>query len=218
MTTRVLLVDDHELIREGLARAFERDAGMSVIGQAGSVAEALSAWRALRPDVVTDLQLPDGSGLGIVRAVRSDSADVGLVMLTMHAADAQMLAAMEVGASAFLGKEARGTEVVAAAAHAVKASRLPVARVDGGGDASRVDRGGSPDSPGQGGPRAVGGRTRLGRDRRPALPGRVHGQDPRHADLPEARRQQPCPGVGGGDEHGTAAAQGPHRKRRSGPK
>jgi DNA-binding NarL/FixJ family response regulator len=122
MTTRVLLVDDHELIREGLARAFERDAGMSVIGQAASVAEALSAWRALRPDVVvTDLQLADGSGLDIVRAVRSDSANVGLVMLTMHAADAQMLAAMEAGASAFLGKEARGTEVVAAAAHAVNA-------------------------------------------------------------------------------------------------
>lgn len=122
MTTRVLLVDDHELIRQGLARAFERDPGMSVIGQAGSVAEALSAWRALRPDVVvTDLQLPDGTGLDIVRALRSESTDVGLVMLTMHAADAQMFSAMEAGASAFLGKEARGAEVVAAARHSANA-------------------------------------------------------------------------------------------------
>lgn len=122
MTTRVLLVDDHELIRQGLARAFERDPGMAVVGQAGSVAEGLAAWRALRPDVVvTDLQLPDGTGLDIVRAARRDSADVGLVMLTLHAADAQMLAAMEAGASAFLGKEARGAEVVAAAAHAANA-------------------------------------------------------------------------------------------------
>jgi DNA-binding NarL/FixJ family response regulator len=124
MTTRVLLVDDHELIRQGLARAFERDPGMAVVGQAGSVAEGLAAWRALRPDVVvTDLQLPDGTGLDIVRAARRDSAEVGLVMLTLHAADAQMLAAMEAGASAFLGKEARGAEVVAAAAHAANAPR-----------------------------------------------------------------------------------------------
>ncbi len=124
MTTRVLLVDDHELIREGLARAFERDAGMSVVGQAGSVAEALAAWKALRPDVVvTDLQLPDGTGLDIIRAIRGESADAGLVMLTMHASDAQILDAMEAGASAFLGKEARGAEVVGAAAHAAKAPR-----------------------------------------------------------------------------------------------
>ena len=69
--TNVLLVDDHELIRQGLARAFERDGSMTVIGQAGSVAEALTAWKALRPDVVvTDLQLPDGTGLDIVRALR----------------------------------------------------------------------------------------------------------------------------------------------------
>ncbi|MFC4785183.1 response regulator transcription factor [Nocardioides sp. MAHUQ-72] len=122
--TSVLLVDDHELIRQGLARAFERDSSMTVVGQAGSVAEALAAWRTLRPEVVvTDLQLPDGTGLDIVRALRADSAQVGLVMLTMHAGDAQIFAAMEAGASAFLNKASRGDEVVSAAAHAVKAPR-----------------------------------------------------------------------------------------------
>ena len=122
--TNLLLVDDHELIRQGLARAFERDGSMTVIGQAASVADALSAWRTLRPDVVvTDLQLPDGTGLDIVRALRAESCDVGLVMLTMHTGDAQIFAAMEAGASAFLNKEARGSEVVGAAAHAAKAPR-----------------------------------------------------------------------------------------------
>jgi DNA-binding NarL/FixJ family response regulator len=124
MSTTVLLVDDHELIRQGLARAFERDGSMTVAGQAASVAEGLAAWKNLRPDVVvTDLQLPDGSGLDIVRSLRAESPEVGLVMLTMHSGDAQIFAAMEAGASAFLNKEARGSEVVGAAAHAAKAPR-----------------------------------------------------------------------------------------------
>lgn len=124
MTINVLLVDDHELIRQGLARAFERDESMTVVGQAASVAEALIAWRRLRPQViVTDLQLPDGTGLDIIRAVRSESDEVGIVMLTMHTGDAQIFAAMEAGASAFLNKEARGSEVVTAAGHAARAPR-----------------------------------------------------------------------------------------------
>jgi DNA-binding NarL/FixJ family response regulator len=122
--TGILLVDDHELIRQGLARAFEREGTMSVVGQAGSVTEALAAWQALRPQVVvTDLRLPDGVGFEIVRAIRAESVEVGLVMLTMHAGDAQIFAAMEAGASAFLNKACRGDEVVSAAAHAAKAPR-----------------------------------------------------------------------------------------------
>lgn len=122
--TRVLLVDDHELIRQGLARAFERDPGMLVVGQAGSVVKALAAYEQLLPDVlVTDLQLPDGNGLDIIRALRQQSADVGLVMLTMHSGDDQIFAAMEAGASAFVGKDAPSTEVVSAAKHASVAPR-----------------------------------------------------------------------------------------------
>jgi DNA-binding NarL/FixJ family response regulator len=128
MATTVLLVDDHELIRQGLARAFERTEGLEVVAQAATVSEALAAYSAHRPDaVVTDLQLPDGTGLDIVRAVRRDSAAVGLVLLTMHTADAQVFAAMEAGASAFLGKETRGDEVARIVAHAVAAPRSFVA-------------------------------------------------------------------------------------------
>ena len=68
--------------------------------------------------MVTDLQLPDGTGLDIVRAVRRGSDRVGLVVLTMHSGDDQIFAAMEAGASAFVGKDAPSTEVVKAARHA----------------------------------------------------------------------------------------------------
>jgi DNA-binding NarL/FixJ family response regulator len=124
MSTTVLLVDDHELIRQGLARAFERDADMTVVGQAGNVAEGISAWRTLQPDVVvTDLQLPDGHGLEVVRAIRETSDTTGVVVLTMHAGDDQIFAAMEAGASGFVGKDTRATEVVSAAKHAAVAPR-----------------------------------------------------------------------------------------------
>ena len=79
MTTRVLLIDDHELIRQGLARAFERDDEMTVVGQAGSVAEGVKTYADLEPDVVvTDLELPDGHGLDVVRQVRQTSDAVGV--------------------------------------------------------------------------------------------------------------------------------------------
>jgi len=122
--TRVVLVDDHELIRQGLAKAFERDPGMGVVGQAGSVVQALAAYDSLTPDVlVTDLQLPDGSGLDIIRSIRQRDEKIGLVMLTMHSGDDQIFAAMEAGASAFVGKDAPSRDVVSAARHAATAPR-----------------------------------------------------------------------------------------------
>ena len=124
MSTTVLLVDDHELIRQGLARAFERDADMTIVGQAANVADGVAAWRSLQPDVViTDLQLPDGHGLEVVRAVRASDDTTGVVVLTMHAGDDQIFAAMEAGASGFVGKDTRASEVVSAAKHAAVSPR-----------------------------------------------------------------------------------------------
>ncbi|MFL6109336.1 MAG: response regulator [Marmoricola sp.] len=122
MTTSVLLVDDHELIRHGLAGAFTRDESFTVAGQAGTIADGLALATSVQPDVlVVDLQLPDGSGLDLVRALRKERKDVGLVVLTMYAGDEQIFAAMDAGASAFVGKDAPSTEVVAAARHAAVA-------------------------------------------------------------------------------------------------
>ena len=122
--TTVLLVDDHELIRDGLTGIFSAQPDMEVLGAAESVAEALSMLAEQLPDVVvTDLQLPDGTGLDIVRRVRRESDKVGLVVLTMHAGDDQIFSAMEAGASAFVGKDAPSTEVVKAARHAAVSPR-----------------------------------------------------------------------------------------------
>lgn len=124
MSTSVLLVDDHELIRHGLAMAFARDAGFSVVGEAGTVADAHEAISALSPDVVViDLRLPDGSGLDLVRALRKERNDLGLVVLTMYAGDEQIFAAMDAGASAFVGKDSPSGEVIAAARHAAVSPR-----------------------------------------------------------------------------------------------
>lgn len=122
--TTILMVDDHELIRSGLSGAFQASGEFEVVGQAGSVAEALAAARRTQPDVVvTDVRLPDGSGLDIVRALRDERPEVGLVVLTMYAGDEQLFAAMDAGASAFVGKDAPSTEVINAAKHAAVSPR-----------------------------------------------------------------------------------------------
>src|SRR5258708_12279447 len=117
--TKVLLVDDHDLIRKGLRHAFERDRNFEVVGEAGTAADAVRQAVALQPDVVMlDRRLPDGSGLEATRALRKSSATMGIVVLTMYAGDDQLFGALEAGASAFVPKTAPADEVVAAARHA----------------------------------------------------------------------------------------------------
>jgi DNA-binding NarL/FixJ family response regulator len=121
---RVLLVDDHDLIRQGLSRAFERQTDFMVAGEAASVAEGLKLATTLKPDVVvTDVRLPDGTGLDVVRRLRESDSDIGLVVLTMYAGDEQLFAALEAGASAFVAKDAPADDVVAAARHALVSPR-----------------------------------------------------------------------------------------------
>jgi DNA-binding NarL/FixJ family response regulator len=121
---RVLLIDDHDLIRQGLARAFERQEDFKVCGQAASVAEGLRQFAALSPDVlITDVRLPDGLGFDLVREIRKQGHDTGIVVLTMYAGDEQLFAALEAGASAFVAKDAPADEVVAAARHALVSPR-----------------------------------------------------------------------------------------------
>ncbi len=121
---RILLVDDHELIRNGLGAVIDLEDDLDVIATAGSVAEALAAYAQLKPDVViADLQLQDGTGLDIVRTIRKGNDQVGLIVLTMHSGDDQIFAAMEAGASGFVGKDAPAGEVVKAARHAAVSPR-----------------------------------------------------------------------------------------------
>src|SRR5918993_1647714 len=115
----VLLVDDHELIRQGLARAFERTPDFTVAGEAGSVSDGVTLAGRLQPDVVvTDVRLPDGTGLDLVRQLRSNKPELGIVVLTMYAGDEQLFGALEAGASAFVSKDSPSEDVLAAARHA----------------------------------------------------------------------------------------------------
>jgi DNA-binding NarL/FixJ family response regulator len=121
---RILLVDDHELIRNGLGAVIDLEDDLTVVAMAGSVAEALAAYAEAKPDVViADLQLQDGTGLDIVRMIRKTGDEVGLIVLTMHSGDDQIFAAMEAGASGFVGKDAPAGEVVRAARHAAVSPR-----------------------------------------------------------------------------------------------
>jgi DNA-binding NarL/FixJ family response regulator len=119
MAKSILLVDDHELIRYGLRLAFERSDDFIVVGEAGSVRDALRLAREHAPDVaVVDMRLPDGTGLDATRGLRELFPDIGIVILTMYAGDDQLFAALDAGASSFVAKNAASSDVVAAARHA----------------------------------------------------------------------------------------------------
>lgn len=122
MGIRVLLVDDHALIRDGLRRAFEQTDDLEVVGEAASCEEALAMVRALAPDVaVIDVNLGDGNGIELVKLLRGQRADLGLVVCTMYEGDEQLLGALEAGASGFVLKSAPADDVVAAARQAAGA-------------------------------------------------------------------------------------------------
>jgi DNA-binding NarL/FixJ family response regulator len=115
----VVLVDDHELIRQGLRHAFEAEADFEVVGEAGTLEAGRHVIEEQAPDVVVlDVRLPDGSGLDLARAVRASQPTLGIVILTMYAGDEQLFGALDAGASAFVAKDAPADDVVAAARHA----------------------------------------------------------------------------------------------------
>jgi DNA-binding NarL/FixJ family response regulator len=124
VSTTVVLVDDHELIRQGLRRAFERTGDFTVVGEAGTVQDGLTVIDQQQPDVVIfDVRLPDGSGVDAARKVRAGHPTMGIVVLTMYAGDDQLFGALEAGASAFVPKDAPADDVIAAARHAAVSPR-----------------------------------------------------------------------------------------------
>ena len=115
MPLRVLLVDDHEVVRQGLASLLERHPGFQVVAQAGSVAEAIEVAGRYRPDlVVMDVRLPDGSGIEAAREIRAEHPHVKLLMLTSYPDEDAVFAAIAAGASGYLLKQSRGRDLVAA--------------------------------------------------------------------------------------------------------
>ena len=111
----VLLVDDHEVVREGLAALLARRPAFQVVAEAGSVAEAMIAARRFKPDlVVMDVRLPDGTGIEACRDIRAEMPDTRVVMLTSYPDEEAVMAAILAGASGYLLKQIRGRDLVAA--------------------------------------------------------------------------------------------------------
>lgn len=111
--TRILLCDDHEVVREGLRGLIARQEGMTVVGEAGTVAEAVDAAARTKPDVVImDVRLPDGSGVEACRTIREARPLTKVIMLTSYADDEALFASIIAGASGYLLKQTRGQAVV----------------------------------------------------------------------------------------------------------
>lgn len=104
-TIRVLSVDDHQLLREGIAAVIEGQEDMTLVAQASNGREAVESFRRLRPDVtLMDLRMPDMSGIEAITAIRSEFRDARIVVLTTYAGDAQAAAALRAGAVGYLLK------------------------------------------------------------------------------------------------------------------
>src|SRR3954467_3592942 len=110
---RVFLLDDHEVVRRGVADGLESDPGIRVIGEAKNAAEALARVPALRPDVaVLDVRLPDGDGVSVCRELRSRMPDLKVIMLTSYSDDEALFEAIMAGASGYLLKQILGQDLV----------------------------------------------------------------------------------------------------------
>jgi DNA-binding NarL/FixJ family response regulator len=112
---RLLVVDDHEVVRQGLVALLERREAFQVVAEAGTVAESIEQARRHQPDIVImDVRLPDGSGIEACRAIRAELPATRVVMLTSYPDEEAVLSAIVAGASGYLLKQIRGRDLVAA--------------------------------------------------------------------------------------------------------
>ncbi|WP_193597927.1 response regulator [Microbacterium sp. YJN-G] len=121
----VFLVDDHEIVRQGLAAAIDSQEGLRVIGEASNVADAVHRIAATEPDVaVLDLRLPDGNGIDLCRQIRQSQPEVNCLILTAYDDDDAMFAAVVAGASGYLLKSVRAAELIDAIRRVASGGRL----------------------------------------------------------------------------------------------
>ena len=110
---KVFLVDDHEVVRRGVADLLEEAENLTVIGQASSVSQALARIPALRPDIaVLDVRLPDGNGVELCRELRSALPDLNCLMLTSYTDEQAMMDAILAGAGGYVIKDIKGMQLV----------------------------------------------------------------------------------------------------------
>lgn len=112
---RLLIVDDHEVVRQGLVALLDRREGFQVVAEAGNVAEAIEQARRFEPDIVImDVRLPDGSGIEACREIRAELPATRVVMLTSYPDEEAVLSAIVAGAAGYLLKQVRARDLVAA--------------------------------------------------------------------------------------------------------
>jgi two-component system response regulator DevR len=110
---RVMLVDDHEVVREGLRTLLGRSKEMLIVGEAGTMADAIETAARAKPDVIVmDVRLPDGSGVEACRTIREARPETRVVMLTSYADDEALFASIVAGAAGYLLKQTRGQAVI----------------------------------------------------------------------------------------------------------
>ncbi|MFP4511666.1 MAG: response regulator [Acidimicrobiales bacterium] len=114
-STRLFLLDDHEIVRRGLRELLEASGQFEVVGEAGTAEEALSRIPATRPDVaVLDVRLPDGDGVEVCREVRSKHPEIACLMLTSYSDDEALFEAIMAGAAGYLLKQVKGNDLIEA--------------------------------------------------------------------------------------------------------
>lgn len=147
VAVRVLLVDDHEVVRRGLRDLLGDEPDIDVVAEAGTVAEALVVGAAARPDVaLVDMRLPDGDGVTLCRRLREQRADDGprCVVLTAFDDEQALVDAIEAGVSGYLLKQVRGQDLVTAVRE-VAAGRSLLDPVTTTRVLARIRRGAEPD-------------------------------------------------------------------------
>ncbi|MFE5672930.1 response regulator [Agromyces sp. NPDC056523] len=123
--TRVFLVDDHEIVRRGVAELLERESDLEVVGEAGTVAQALARIEATAPDVaLLDMRLPDGDGIDLCRELRSRHPVLACLILTAYDDDAAAMSAVLAGAAGYVLKNVRGTTIIEDVRAVAKGRRL----------------------------------------------------------------------------------------------
>jgi DNA-binding NarL/FixJ family response regulator len=112
---RILLADDHPVVREGLRGMLAAEADIEVVGEAGSGAEAVAMARTQRPDVILmDLRMPDGDGVAAIGQLHADRDGAKIIVLTTYDTDADILRAVEAGAAGYLLKDTPRADLVRA--------------------------------------------------------------------------------------------------------
>ncbi|MEV6158062.1 response regulator transcription factor [Nonomuraea sp. NPDC052129] len=112
---RVFLVDDHEVVRRGVAALLDAEDDIEVIGEAGTAESAIARIPALKPDVaVLDVRLPDGNGVDVCREARSRLPELACLMLTSYADDDALFEAVMAGAAGYVLKQIHGSDLVGA--------------------------------------------------------------------------------------------------------